>query len=476
MKIETNDRLSRIPQAERLLAEPAVAAYEQLISRPLVARTVSHALAAVRKRALADEAFIPEAEACKLLALRGLEKLERRRFKKVLNGTGIILHTNLGRAPLAASFWDEARDANLSYAPVELSLEDGKRGGRGGLVPDMAAALCGAEDALVTNNNAAAVLLALSALAKGREVIVARGEQVQIGGGFRVPQILELAGARFVEVGTTNIVDAEDYAKAIGPDTACVLIVHSSNFALRGFTRRPSPAELVRALPPGIPVIVDQGSGCIDEDIPGETPAKAYIKAGCALVCFSGDKLLGGPQAGIAAGKAALVAQLRAHPLYRAFRPGKIIYALLERAIAHRLNGHSGPAGAARERPLEELKKLARKIRDKLPKGVARVVDCQAASGGGTGPDEYFPSVALALSSPAPEELLMASLRRAPVPLLAIVREGEVLVDMAALALEDPALVAETIRWGLEKSESLLAASKRLMERKQARAGGAKPA
>jgi L-seryl-tRNA(Ser) seleniumtransferase len=474
--METNERLARIPQAERLLADPAVAAYEDLISRPLVARSVRHALAAVRKRALADEGFTPDAEACRLLALRGLEKHERRRFRKLLNGTGIILHTNLGRSPLAASFWDEAKEANISYAPVELSLEDGKRGSRGGLVPELAAALCGAEDALISNNNAAALLLALSALAKGREVIVARGEQVQIGGGFRVPEILELAGARFVEVGTTNIVDARDYAEAVGPDTACALVVHSSNFALRGFTRRPSAVELVRALPPGIPVLVDQGSGCTDEDIPGESPAATYIKAGCALVCFSGDKLLGGPQAGIAAGKAELIAQLRAHPLYRAFRPGKTVYALLERALVHRLNGNSGPAGAARERPLDELKKLARKVRDKLPKGIARVVDSEAASGGGTGPDEFFPSAALALSSPASAELLTASLRRAPVPLLAIVREGEVLVDMAALALEDPALIAETIRWGLEKSESLLAASKRLMERKQAKAGGVKKA
>ncbi|TFG82708.1 MAG: L-seryl-tRNA(Sec) selenium transferase [Spirochaetales bacterium] len=473
--METNERLSGIPQIEQLLSDSELSLFIPLLSRPMTTKAIASVLAAIRRRALADPAYLPDPEACRLLALRTLERINRRRFRKVLNGTGIVLHTNLGRSPIRTDFWDEAREANSSYAPVELDLENGKRGGHGGLTPELAALLVGAEDTLITNNNAAAVLLALSALARGKEVIVARGEQVQIGGGFRIPEILELAGARIVEVGTTNIVDASDYADAVNAETACVLVVHTSIFALRGFTRRPSQAELVKALPPGLPVIVDQGSGCIDEEIPGETPAAAYLKAGCALVCFSGDKLLGGPQAGIIAGRADLVAILREHPLYRAFRPGKTIYSLLERALVARLNGEPGPAGSARERSIDDLKKLARKIRSKLPDGSARVVDSEAASGGGMGPDEAFPSIALALSSTASTELLASALRRAAAPLVGIVRNGEVQVDMAALAHEDPALIAATIEWGLEKSASLMAAARRAEERKLAVGGRSRP-
>lgn len=471
-----NERLRNIPQAERLLAEAEIAAFFPLVSRPLAASAVSGVLAALRRRAARDEAYLPDFEAAKLFCVRALERLDRKRFKRVLNGSGVILHTNLGRSPLQVSFWDEAREANCGYAPLEFSLEDGTRGARGGLVPALAAALVGAEDALIVNNNAAALLLIVSALAKGREVIVARGEQVQIGGGFRVPQILELAGASFTEVGTTNIVDAADYAKVAGPDTALALVVHSSNFALRGFTRRPTPAELVKALPPGVPVIVDQGSGCIDEDIPGETPAARYIKAGCALVCFSGDKLLGGPQAGIIAGKAEYIAALRSHPLYRAFRPGKTVYSLLERALVHRLNGGAGPATAARERGLDELKKLAKKVLKKLPEDAGRLVDAEAASGGGTGPDETFPSAAIALSSPAGPELLLSALRRAPLAVVARIKNDEVLVDLAAIAAEDAQALADSLAWGLERAASLLAAAKRAEERcPETKRGAAKP-
>ncbi len=467
--MDTNERFASIPQVDRLLQLPAVREYFPLVSRALAVKAVSAALASERAKARKDESYRPDAESCAKAALRTLARLARRRHQRVLNGTGIVLHTNLGRSPIPGEAWDGARDACTGYAPVELRLEDGTRGGRGGLVHELAAELAGAEAALAVNNNAAAVLLALTALASGREVIVARGEQVQIGGGFRVPDILELAGARFREVGTTNIVEAGDYARAVGPDTACVLIVHTSNFALRGFARKPRPQEIVAAVPAGIPVIVDQGSGCHSEDLPGETPVRSFVEAGCALVCFSGDKLLGGPQAGIIAGRADLVAALAGHPLYRAFRPGKATYALLERVLVRRLDGGDGPAGAALVRPADELRKLARRIRARLPKDSAELVDSQAACGGGTGPDENFPSTALDLSSDAGAETILALLRRAPTPLVAIIRDGRVRVDMAALTGEDPAVVAGSISWALEQGASLLRSAARAAARSAAK-------
>jgi L-seryl-tRNA(Ser) seleniumtransferase len=463
--METNERLSAIPQVERLLADPDVAAFFPLLSRPLATRVVTLSLAAERERALADGDYAVDASVCRAAAIRALEVLDRKRLRKTLNGTGIVLNTNLGRSPVSESAWIGAHDANTGYAPLELDLDSGKRGRRGGLCHDLAAMLAGAEAALVVNNNAAGVLLALTAIAKDKEVVIARGEQVQIGGGFRVPDILELAGARFVEVGTTNIVTENDYRRAIHTETSCVLLVHTSNFALRGFSSKPGPAAVVAALPASIPVIVDQGSGCAFERIPGERQVGDYIDAGCTLVCFSADKLLGGPQAGIVAGRADLVARLARHPLYRAFRPGKMVYSLLERVLVERLNGEAGPAGRAIAMPVEELKKTARKIRSKLPKGVATLVDTRAASGGGSGPDEFFDSIGLSITSPSSAAMLQAALRKAPVPLVAMIRNGAVLVDMATLAGEDPMDVVATISWALERSVSLRASAERYTER-----------
>jgi L-seryl-tRNA(Ser) seleniumtransferase len=465
---DMNKRLSAIPQVEKLLSDPDIEAFIPLISRPLTVRIIAASLEAERKRALADPAYVPDTARCRASAIKALERMDRQRQKRVLNGTGIVLHTNLGRSPIDADAWDEAREANIAYSPVEINLDDGKRGSRGGLVPLLAATLAGSEAALIVNNNAAAVLIALTALAKGKEVLIARGEQVQIGGGFRIPEILELAGARFVEIGTTNIVDARDYRRSAGPDSACALLVHTSNFAIRGFSRRPSPADVVAALPASIPVIVDQGSGCTGDDIPGETRIKTYLDAGCALVCFSADKLLGGPQAGIIAGRADLVGAIAAHPLYRAFRPGKTVYAILERVLVARLNGLSGPAALARAREQDELKKYARKIRNKCPKGSASLVESVAASGGGTGPDETFTSAALELSAPVKPEVLLTALRRAPTPLVAIIRDGKVQVDMAALADEDPAVVGATISWAIERCTSLREAAGRASARRNA--------
>jgi L-seryl-tRNA(Ser) seleniumtransferase len=462
--MDINERLSGIPLAERLLADSEIQAFFPLVSRELATRAVTTALATERERSLCDEAYADDPTVCRAAAIAALEALDRKRQRKVLNGTGAVLNTSLGRAPLPADAWDAARDANVGYTPVGFDLEAGARGIRGSLCGEMAAALAGADAALIVNNNAAGVLLALSTIAKDREVIVARGDQVQIGGGFRVPDVLELAGARAVEVGTANIVDEADYSRAAGSETACALIVHTGDFALRGICSKPSPARVVAAMPESVPVIVDQGSGCTTESIPGEPSVRSFMEAGCALVCFSADKFLGGPQAGVVAGRADLIRRMARNPLYRAFRPGKTVLSLLERVLAQRLNGEPGIAASAMAMPADELKKLARKIKAKLPKGCAVVIDTMAASGGGSGTDEAFESIGLSITPPSTANALQAALRKAPVPLIAIAREGKVVVDMATLSGEDPGVVADTIVWGLERSASLRARVERLTD------------
>ena len=351
-----NERYRAIPQVEKILESPNVSRWFPVLSRPLAARVVSGALESVRA-GIRDSGTRPGEAEVLAAADAACARIAARRLRRVVNGTGVILHTNLGRAPLPRSVWESAAAVNTGYSTLEMDIATGRRGRRGGIVPDLLGVLTGCEDALVVNNNAAAVLLGLSALAAGREVVVSRGEQVQIGGGFRIPEILALSGARMVEVGTTNITTAEDYARALGPDTALVLAVHPSNFRIRGFTETPGTAAIARILPPGVVLAVDQGSGTTTEDIRGEEKVRAHLSQGAHLVFFSGDKVLGGPQAGIAAGRVDLVKKLGSHPLARALRPGKAVYSLLEELLVARLNG-TAPGHAERILSLAEMAAL----------------------------------------------------------------------------------------------------------------------
>jgi len=259
-----------------------------------------------------------------------LARSRRPRLRRVLNATGVLVHTNLGRAPLAREALERVVEVGGGYSTLEYDLERGERGSRQAHLAPLLRALTGAEDALVVNNNAAAVLLALAALAEGREVVVSRGELIEIGDGFRIPEVLARSGARLVEVGTTNRTRAADYERALGPETALLLRVHQSNFRVVGFTERPRLRELAEvARRHGVPLVDDLGSGALvpvgDEPTPGES-----LREGAALVSFSGDKLLGGPQAGIVVGHADLVERLRRHPLQRALRADKLTLAALE--------------------------------------------------------------------------------------------------------------------------------------------------
>jgi L-seryl-tRNA(Ser) seleniumtransferase len=358
----------------------------------------------------------------------------------------VMLHTNLGRAPISKAAWRSAGAVNTGFSNLEFDLQTGKRGKRKGIIPDLLSLLVGSEGALMVNNNAAGVFLILSALAKGKAVVVSRGEQVQIGGGFRIPEILAQSGARMVEVGTTNITRLEDYTAALAADTAMVLMVHSSNFRIRGFTARPSVRELASSLPEGVLLVVDQGSGTTTERIPGEQSVSHYLKSGAHLVSFSGDKVLGGPQAGFIVGKEVLIQALARHPLNRVFRPGKTIYSLMEEALIARLNRTAPPpVEAVLNLPVEELQDRGETLLSDLPSGRARLVDSTVTTGGGSAPDERFPSLSIELESAESPQNLLATLRELDPPIIGTIVDGKVQLNLSTLLAEELQAVKEAL-------------------------------
>jgi L-seryl-tRNA(Ser) seleniumtransferase len=434
-------KLSGLPQVEKLLSTPRLKLWCERLSRPLTSELTGIVLEELRRQLRAG-AELPAREAILDRIDECCRRTWRRRLVPVINATGIILHTNLGRAPLAPLLWERAARVNTGYANLELDLESGQRGGRAGLIPELLRLLLGAEGSLVVNNNAAALLLLLSVLARDREVIVSRGEQVQIGGGFRIPEILALSGARLVEVGTTNVTRLSDFQNAIGPDTAMVLLVHSSNFRIRGFTWKPSCAEIADVLPPGVLLAVDQGSGASDETLPGETRAAQYLEQGAHLVCFSADKLLGGPQAGIITGRREYIARLESHPLMRAFRPGKTVIALLEEQLVRRLNrSDPGWVTAVLSTPREELRRRGEEILSGIDAAAARLVDSALASGGGSAPDETFPSLAVEILGEDKPAALLERLRENDPPIIGSIHAGRVRLDCGTLRPGEAELV-----------------------------------
>jgi L-seryl-tRNA(Ser) seleniumtransferase len=361
------------------------------------------------------------------------------RLRRVLNATGVIVHTNLGRAPLADAAIERVVEVARGYSNLEYDLARGERGSRQDHVGEILRRLTGAEAALVVNNNAGAVLLALAALAEGREVLVSRGELIEIGDGFRIPDVLARSGARLVEVGTTNRTRAADYERAITPDTSLLLRVHQSNFRVVGFTELPSLGELADvALRHGLPLVDDLGSGVLVE-LPGEPSARESLAAGAHLVCFSGDKLLGGPQAGIVVGRADLVEKLRRHPLQRALRADKLTLAALEGTLQLYLDAPERipvlrmlreETDAVRARAL----RLAELVEGQLEETVARV-------GGGALPLAEIPSFACAVT-----EELAARLRTGDPAVVGVVRDGRTLLDCRTLRDDELDEVAAAVR------------------------------
>jgi L-seryl-tRNA(Ser) seleniumtransferase len=377
------------------------------------------------------------------------ETTRRALLGPVVNATGVLLHTNLGRAPLAVHH-------DGSYRNLELDLTTGERGSRDAHVAGLLARLCGADDALVVNNGAAAVLLALRALAAGSSVVVSRGELVEIGGGFRVPEILAESGAHLVEVGTTNRTRPADYRQALeraDPPVGLVLKVHPSNYRITGFTSSVGVGELASL---GVPVVVDLGSGLLDaacQWLPAGPPAwlkdepaaHQTLAAGAALVTFSGDKLLGGPQAGVIAGSADLVARCRAQPLARAVRPGgHVLGALQDVALAYlRRDGAAIPFWRMATVGVDELRGRAAAIVSSVG-APAAVVDTDAAIGGGSAPGTTVPSAGLACPG-----ALADVLRAQPVPVLARVVDGSTVLDLRTVDPADDSVVASAVKVAL---------------------------
>src|SRR5213082_264794 len=347
-------------------------------------------------------------------------------LRRALNATGVIVHTNLGRAPLPEAALERAVEVGRSYSNLEYDLSAGGRGSRQDHVAGILRRLTGAEAALVVNNNAASVLLALAALAEGREVLVSRGELIEIGDGFRIPDVLARSGARLREIGTTNRTRAGDYERAVGPETGALLRVHQSNFRVVGFTEQPSVAELAAvARRHGIPLVDDLGSGALVA-VADEPTARESLAAGADVVCFSGDKLLGGPQAGIVVGRAPLIERLRRHPLQRALRADKLTLAALEATLALYLDA---PGRIPVLRMLREDATVVRERAERLASLVdGDVEETVARAGGGALPLAELPSFACAV-----EEELAAKLRSADPAVVGVIRDGRLLLDCRTL-------------------------------------------
>jgi L-seryl-tRNA(Ser) seleniumtransferase len=415
MKLRDLPSVDELARDARLAGEPpalAVTAARATLSRAREEIRAGHDPGDLVERALAELAT------ARAPALR-----------RALNATGVIVHTNLGRAPLPEAALERALEVGRAYSNLEYDLAAGGRGSRQDHVVGILRRLTGAEAALVVNNNAAAVLLSLAALAEGREVLVSRGELIEIGDGFRIPDVLARSGARLREVGTTNRTRAVDYERAIGPETAVLLRVHQSNFRVVGFTEQPSVAELAAvARRHELPLVDDLGSGVLVQ-LEGEPSAKESLAAGADLVCFSGDKLLGGPQAGIVVGGADLVEGLRRHPLQRALRADKLTLAALEGTLGLYLD----PGRALREVPvlrmLNEPVEAVRARAERLAQALGgEVEETVGRVGGGALPLTELPSFACAV-----EEDLAARIREGEPPVVGVIRDGRLLLDCRTL-------------------------------------------
>ena len=439
-----------LPGVDRLLGDPAVAALLARVPRSLVVAATRAVLARARATGELPADGWPAAVAREVVAVT------HPALRPVLNATGVVIHTNLGRAPLAREAVEAIREAAEGYTALEYDLEAAGRGERGAGVRRVLAETTGAEDALVVNNAAGALVLALTALAQGREVVLSRGELIEIGGSFRIPEILEQSGARLREVGTTNRTHLPDYARAIGPATAAILTVHRSNFSQRGFVATPAPKELAAlARERGIPYLHDVGSGLLADLSPwgltGEPRVQDAVGAGAELVIFSGDKLLGGPQAGCLVGRAGAIARCRSNPLARALRADKFTLAALEATLAL----HRDPKTAVARVPVLRmltlddgtLRERAERLAAMLPSSLhPEVIPGESMVGGGAFPDAPLPTWLVAAT---PEglgaEAFAGRLRTGDPPLVARIVEDRVALDPRTLPEESLPIVARVL-------------------------------
>jgi L-seryl-tRNA(Ser) seleniumtransferase len=452
-----------IPSIEQLRQRAGVRALEARYGRAAVVGALRAEADALRGRLNAGEA----AEAAKTDAASAIEQGLAARLADelapslsiVINATGVIIHTNLGRAPLAGRAAASVAAIASGYANLEYDLGAGRRGARDAHAERLIQRLTGAEAAIVVNNNAAAALITLAALARGREVIVSRGELVEIGGGFRVPDVMAQSGATLREVGTTNRTRASDYAAAIGERTALILRVHPSNFTIEGFTERPALDELAAiARRFEIPLAEDLGSGYLGPAagvpaVDGEPEVAASLAAGADVVFFSGDKLLGGPQAGIVAGRSDLLGVIRRHPLMRALRVDKMTYAALEATLVE--------YATARAAETVPVMRMIAASRDEIEARVAALAPVLGAAGftvdlvegfstigGGSAPGSKLPTILIAISRPGlSADALESRLRQLPTPVIARIDNDRVVLDLRTVLENQDALLLDSEFW-----------------------------
>ena len=461
--------LRQIPSVDELLSQPRLVALGARVDRQLLLEVTRAALAELRMR-IAGEAVAGVLGELAVLATDPasleeritaiVERILTHSLQPVINATGVILHTNLGRAPLGAAAIEEFRQSATSYSNLEYDLAAGARGKRDVHVSQALERLTGAEAAIVVNNCAAAVLLVLAALAKGGEVIVSRGELIEIGDGFRIPEIMEQSGAILREIGTTNRTRIADYENVVNEKTRILLRVHPSNFSISGFAEKPELAELVAlSQRTGLPLVEDLGSGClVDLSAAGiaEPVVRQSIEAGVSVVMFSGDKLLGGPQAGIVAGRKELITRIRRHPLFRALRVDKLTTAALSATLGAYLRGALDEVPTLRmiRATAQEIRLRAqnflRELTPALPLGEVEleIVEGQSLAGGGSTPEQSLPTSLIRIASARYSATqLEQRLRRAPagVSVIARVEEDRLILDLRTVFPEQEPLLSKTL-------------------------------
>ena len=442
-----------IPSIDVLRQRDGVRDLEAVHGADATVTALRDGAAEVRARLASGTAAGDAAQAIETLARAALTRQARGSLRPVINATGVVIHTNLGRAPLAGAAITRITDIAQGYTNLEYDLTTGERGSRTVHAESLIQSLTGAEAAVVVNNNAAAILLILSGLAAGREVLISRGELVEIGGGFRVPDVMRQSGAMLREIGTTNRTRVTDYTASVSAATALFLRVHPSNFRIEGFTERPPLGDLVSAAHAmQLPLVEDIGSGCLLDDLAGEPSVQASIAAGADLVCFSGDKLLGGPQCGIIAGRRDLVDRLRTHPLMRAIRADKITFAVLEATLAEYVAGR-----AIETIPVQRMLHLSA---DDIEARVQALAETLAASGwsvammsgasavgGGSAPGLRLPTVLLSIArageSPDATEQWLRSLDP---PVVARIQDDRVVLDLRTVPPDQDATLATLLR------------------------------
>ena len=447
---DKNQLLRRLPKIDKLASEPVCAAASRRLGRIAVTDICRSAVDAAKAAALRD-GTPPDIDTLRASVSAGIVSAMSKMVGRVINGTGVMLHTNLGRAPLGPELFETLKAELSGYCNLEIDILERRRGIRGPGVTSLIRQLTGAEDAVVVNNNAAALFLVLSAFANGKEVIVSRGELVQIGGGFRIPDILKNAGATLKEVGTTNITTVRDYLDAVTDETAMILKVHQANFSMNGFVEFPSIRDLLTAGALPVPIVSDLGSGNIvkqigDWAIPEPTPAE-MLKEGAALVTFSTDKMLGAGQGGIIAGKAALIATLKRHPVMRVVRVDKLTFGILQTILSHYLAGEPEHIAlwqmAGSDAP--KIKARVERFIDThgLPTNHFEVVETHATFGGGSTPGITIPSFGLGIRSADGPDAVAAFFQKQTPPVVGTVGGDLFLLDFRTVFDTDAPLLGQ---------------------------------